>query len=155
MKKIALLGLMVAMFAISSASDSRAESVQSVPANPASEILALERKAMDAWLRGDPDPLLAMCDPDVTYFHVMTEKRVDGLAALKALVEPFRGRSLFDSYEMLDPKVQVSGDTAVLTYILLRRVGGDSSRWNGTEVFQKKTQGWRLIHAHWSQTAPR
>ncbi len=155
MKKIALLGLLLATFALSIASASSGEPVGFLPADPASEILGLERRVMDAWLHGDPDPFLAICDPDVTYFHVMTEKRVDGLAALKALVEPFRGRSLFDSYEMLEPKVRAAGDTAVLTYVLLRRIGGDSSRWNGTEVFQKKAEGWRLVHEHWSQTASR
>ncbi len=127
----------------------------SAAADQASEVIALERKAMDGWAHGNPDPFLASADPEITYFHVMTEKRVEGLPAVRALVEPYRSRPLFDSYEMLEPKVQVAGDTAVLTYILLRRVGGDSSRWNGTEVFQKKTEGWRLIHAHWSQTAPR
>ena len=123
-------------------------------ADPASEIIALERKAMDGWILGDPGPSLAISDADITYFHVMPEKRLDGLAAPKALVEPFRGRSLFDSYEMLEPKVQASGDLAVLTYVLVRRNGSASSRWNATQVYQKKTEGWRIIHSHWSQTAP-
>jgi len=119
-----------------------------------SEIVALERKAMDGWLQGNPDPLLAMADADITYFHVMTEKRVDGRATLKALIEPFRGRALFDSYDMLEPRVQVAGDAAVLTYILLRRTGSVTSRWNATQIYQRKAEGWRVIHTHWSQTAP-
>ena len=123
-------------------------------ADTASEIIALERKAMDALIQGNPDPLLAISDADITYFHVMTEKRVDGLTALKALVEPYRGRSLFDSYEMLEPKVQAAGDTAVLTYILLRRNASATSRWNATQVYQKRAAGWHIIHSHWSQTAP-
>ncbi len=123
-------------------------------ADVAAEIIGLERKAMDGWLAGDPDSLLAIADPDITYFHVMTKKRADGLAALKVLVEPYRGRSLFSSYQMLEPKVQVGKDMAVLTYVLVRATGATSSRWNATEVYQKKTQGWRVIHTHWSQTAP-
>jgi ketosteroid isomerase-like protein len=119
-----------------------------------SEIVALERKAMDGWLQGNPDPLLAMADADITYFHVMTENRVDGRAALKALIEPFRGRALFDSYDMLEPRVQVAGDAALLTYILLRRTGSVTSRWNATQIYQRKAEGWRVIHTHWSQTAP-
>ena len=63
----------------------------------ATEILALERRAMDGWLKGDPDPVLAITDPDISYFHVMTEKRIDGLPALKALFEAYRGTPLFDS----------------------------------------------------------
>lgn len=120
----------------------------------ASEIIALERQALDGWVQGNPDPLLAMCDADVTYFHVMTQKRLDGLAALKALVEPFRGQSLYEAYEMSEPKVHVSGDVAVLSYILVQRRGSDSGRWNATQVYQRKGGHWRVVHTHWSQTSP-
>jgi hypothetical protein len=118
----------------------------------AAEVIALERKVMDAWIQGNPDPLFAVADPGITYFHVMTDKRVDGLAALKALVEPYRGRPLFDSYEMVEPKVQVAGEVAVLTYILVQKNGGAASRWNGTQGYQKRPGGWRLTHSHWSRT---
>ncbi len=120
----------------------------------ATEILALERRAMDGWLKGDPDPALAITDPDITYFHIMTEKRIDGLPLLKALFEGYRGTALFDSYEIVDPKIQTGGDSAVLTYILVRHNGTVTSRWNSTQVYQRKKEGWRVIHSHWSQTNP-
>ena len=116
----------------------------------AREVLALERTTLDGWQQGNPDPLLAISDPEITYFHVVTDKRLDGLPALKALFEPYRGKPLFDSYEMADPKVQSSGDTAVLTYTLVRHVGAATSRWNATQVYQRKKDGWRIIHSHWS-----
>jgi ketosteroid isomerase-like protein len=117
-------------------------------------VLALERKTLDGWQAGNPDPLLAISDPDITYFHVVTEKRLDGLPALKALFEGYRGKPLFDSYEMAEPKVQSSGDIAVLTYILVRHVGTATSRWNATQVYRRKKEGWRIIHSHWSATRP-
>ncbi len=120
----------------------------------AKEILALERSAMDGWLKGDPNPVLAITDPDITYFHIMTQKRVDGMASLKALFEAYRGTPLFDSYEIVDPKIQNGGDMAVLTYILVRHNGAGTTRWNSTQVYQRKKEGWRVIHAHWSQTNP-
>lgn len=123
-------------------------------ADPTAEIVALERKAMDGWIQGDPGPTLAISDAGITYFHVMTQTRVEGRAALEALVERFRGRSLYDRYEMIDPKVQAAGDTAVLTYILVQHNGALASRWNATQVYQRKAEGWRVIHTHWSQTAP-
>ena len=118
----------------------------------ARELMAMERKTMDGWQVGNPDPTLAIADPDITYFHVVTEKRVDGLPALKALFEGYRGRSLFDSYEIADPKVQVSGDVAVLTYILVQHRGMEIARWNASQVYQHKKEGWRVIHSHWSVT---
>ena len=120
----------------------------------AREVLALERTTLDGWQVGNPDPLLAISDPEITYFHVVTDKRLDGLPALRALFEAYRGRPLFDSYEMADPKVQSSGDTAVLTYTLVRHVGTTTSRWNATQVYQRKKEGWRIIHSHWSATRP-
>jgi ketosteroid isomerase-like protein len=120
----------------------------------AREVLALERRTLDGWQAGNPDPLLAISDPDITYFHVVTDKRLDGLPALKALFEGYRGRPLFDSYEMAEPKVQSSGDIAVLTYILVRHVGSATSRWNATQVYQRQKEGWRIIHSHWSATRP-
>ena len=120
----------------------------------AREVLALERTTLDGWQMGNPDPLLAISDPEITYFHVVTDKRLDGLPALKALFEAYRGKPLFDSYEMAEPKVQASGDIAVLTYILVRHVGSATSRWNATQVYQRKKEGWRIIHSHWSATRP-
>jgi len=117
-------------------------------------ILAMERQAMDGWLKGNFDSLLAMSDPEITYFHAVTDKRLDGLPAVKELYEGYRGRPLFDSYEIIDPKVQVSGDTAVLTYQLETRNGAVARRWNATQVYQRKKEGWRIIHAHWSMTKP-
>ena len=118
----------------------------------AREVLALERTTLDGWQMGNPDPLLAISDPEITYFHVVTDKRLDGLPAVRALFEGYRGRPLFDSYEMADPKVQSSGDTAILTYTLVRHVGTATTRWNATQVYQRKKEGWRIIHSHWSAT---
>ena len=120
----------------------------------AREVLALERTTLDGWQVGNPDPLLAISDPEITYIHVVTDKRLNGLPALKALFEAYRGRPLFDSYEMAEPKVQSSGDIAVLTYILVRHVGTATSRWNATQVYQRKKEGWLVIHSHWSATKP-
>ncbi len=115
------------------------------------EILALERQTMEGWLKGDPDPTLAILDSEVTYFHAPLERRLEGLAAVMAFFEPYRGKPLFDSYEIVDPKAQISGDIAVLTYQLVTKYGTVTSRWSSTEVYQHKKEGWRVIHSHWSQ----
>jgi hypothetical protein len=114
------------------------------------QIVALERTALDGWQKGNPDPLLAISDPEITYFHAIIDQRLDGLPAVKALFESYRGRPLFDTYEMSGPKVQASGDSAVLTYILVRHIGTATTRWNSTQVYSRKKEGWRIIHSHWS-----
>jgi hypothetical protein len=120
----------------------------------AQSILALERETMEGWRVGNPDPALALLDPSITYYHYPLQERLQGLPAVADFFEPYRGRPLFDAYEMLDPEVQASGDVAILTYQLLTHNGSRTDRWNSTEVFSKKEGGWRIIHAHWSKVDP-
>jgi ketosteroid isomerase-like protein len=54
----------------------------------------------------------------------------------------------------VDTKVVVGGDMAVLTYLFVFRNGSTAGRWNSTQVYQRKKDGWRVIHSHWSQTRP-
>jgi hypothetical protein len=124
-------------------------------ADPVQEVLALERQAMDGWLKGDPDPQLAISDSQITYYHAVVDKRVEGLPALKELYDRYRGTPLFDSYEMLNPKVQVAGDVAVLTYQLAQHNGSATAYWNATQVYRRKQEGWRIIHTHWSAAKAR
>ena len=147
MRTASMLVLVAALWPVPARPDSAAEIEQ--------QLLALERKAMDGWLRGDPDPQLAILDPDVTYIHDVVGKRLDGLSAVKEFYAPYRGAPLFDSYEILGPKVQTIGDVAVLTYQLEQRVGAATRYWNGTQVYVKRQDGWRIIHSHWSAAKDR
>ncbi len=118
----------------------------------AREIVALERRAIEGWLTGDAGPQLANTDAAITYYHApLTNGRLEGIGALRDLYEPYRGRPLFDSYEMTDAKVQEFGDTAVLTYQLVTHNGTRVGRWNATQVYHKTRDGWRVVHTHWSR----
>ncbi len=110
---------------------------------------------MDGWQKGDPDPTLAAMAPEVTYFHAVTDQRLDGLPAVRELFERYRGMPLFQGYEIASPKVQQSGETAILTYQLIRQAAGATTRWNATQVYQKKKDGWRVIHTHFSEAKSR
>jgi len=121
-----------------------------------SEIVALERQAMDGWLKGNPEPMLARMDSQVTYIHEITGKRLEGIAAVRQLCEPYRGRPLFDSYEMDAPKVRTTAtlDVAVLSYQLVTHNGSTTARWNMTQVYERTSDGrWRVIHTHSSQAS--
>ncbi|MCD8262066.1 MAG: hypothetical protein LUD15_11805 [Bacteroides sp.] len=48
----------------------------------------------------------------------MQEKRLDGFAAISDLYESLRGKGKVDKYEIKNPKVQLYGETAILTYNL-------------------------------------
>ena len=118
----------------------------------ADTILAMERAALDRWGSGDPSGFCEICAPDVSYFDNNLERRLDGLATLASLYEQARGKVHLDRYELLNPKVQLHDNGAVLTYNFVGYAQGKAHRWNCTEVYQRTGAGWRIIHTHWSVT---
>jgi ketosteroid isomerase-like protein len=113
----------------------------------------MEKSALKRWGKGDPDGFLEICAPDVVYFDPYLEMRVDGLPALTALYETIRGQVRVDSFELLNPHVQVSADLAVLTFNYVSYVGSQASRWNCTEAYRREPDGqWRIVQTHWSYT---
>jgi len=128
---------------------------------PADEtIIALERGALDRWGKGDPQGFFEIMASDQTYFDPATAKRIDGQEALKKYFAPIAGKIRIERVEMIDPKVQRSGDLAVLTFNLVD-YGGQfdggpktTTRWNSTEVYQRINGSWKIIHSHWSYTKP-
>jgi ketosteroid isomerase-like protein len=121
----------------------------------AEAILAAERAALDRWGQGDPDGFLEIAAPDVTYFDPFTDRRLDGLAALRSWYEQIRGKVHIDRYEILDPHVQQTGDIAVLTFRFDSHGSEGAMRWNTTEVYKKGPAGWKIIHTHWAFYQPK
>ena len=124
------------------------------------QIIALERAALDRWGRGDPQGYLEIMAPEVTYFDPSTDKRIDGLPALRAMIEPYTGKIKIDRYEMVNPRVQHHGDVALLTFNLLnyRKLPDGTEqvalRWNSTETYARVGGSWRIVHSHWSFVKP-
>ena len=126
---------------------------------PADEVIALERAALDRWGRGDPAGFLETYAPEITYFDVATERRLDTLPALTEYYRPLAGRINLPHYEMIGPRVQRHGNVAVLTYNLVSEAVQPDGRqvtvrWNSTSVYARFRRQWRVIHSHWSLTAP-
>ena len=118
-----------------------------------STIVGLERGALDRWGRGDPSGFLEICASDVVYFDPFLERRIDGLDELTRHYEGIRGKVQIARYELLNPKVQSSGDAAVLTFNYVSYGGNENEfRWNCTEVYRREAVGWRIIQTHWSVT---
>jgi ketosteroid isomerase-like protein len=121
----------------------------------AGEILAMERAALDRWGKGDPNGFLEISAHEVVYFDPFQPRRVDGLAALSQLYSELRGKIQIERDEIVEPKVQVYGEVAVLTFRFNSRGSESEMRWNTTEVYRRGEDGWRIIHSHWSLNQPR
>jgi ketosteroid isomerase-like protein len=126
-----------------------------VDVNVAEHVLELERAALDRWGRGDPNGFLEISVPDVSYFDPFTERRLDGLDALRALYEQIRGKVHIDRSEIIEPRVQVVEDVAILTFRFESHGTEGSLHWNTTEVYRRTDAGWRIIHTHWAFRQPK
>ncbi|MHC4137398.1 MAG: YybH family protein [Planctomycetota bacterium] len=128
------------------------------PKELAEEIIALERAGLARWGRGDPSGFLEICAPEVTYFDPHLDRRIDGLDRLRQYYESLAGKISIDRYELLNPRVQVHGDVAVLTFNYVSYGRPDSTlpdaRWNCTEVYRLIEGTWKIAHTHWSVTQP-
>ena len=54
------------------------------------DLVALERSALDRWIKLDPQGYLDLQAPEVTYFDPFTERRVDGLDATQVRLAPMK-----------------------------------------------------------------
>jgi ketosteroid isomerase-like protein len=118
-------------------------------------IIELERAALDRWGRGDPSGFLEISALDVSYFDPFTEQRLDGLPALGALYDGIRGKIHIDRSEIIEPRVQVFGDVAILTFRFESHGSEGSVHWNTTEVYRNTDAGWRIVHTHWAFRQPK
>jgi hypothetical protein len=121
----------------------------------AKTILAIERAALERWAHGDPGGFLEASAPDVDYFDPFLDARLEGHAALTTLYESLRGRFYLDGWEMIQPRVLIAGDMAVLTFNFASVGGARTTRWNTTEVYRRRDGVWKIVHTHWSLTKPR
>lgn len=120
------------------------------------EVMALESAAMERWRKGDPWGFIEISAPHVTYFDTGTPQRINGREALRDEYAQREGKIFYDVMDFLDPRVQVCGDMAVLTYRFLstwlKPDGSIAHRtpWNCSEVFLRINSQWKIVHTHWS-----
>ena len=121
----------------------------------AQTIIDLEHAALERWGRGDPSGFLEISASDVVYFDPFQSRRLNGIDELRALYESIRGTVSVARFELVDPRVQVTGDMAVLTFNYVAEGSNEiTSRWNCTEVYRRDGSEWRIIQTHWSITQP-
>ena len=116
-------------------------------------ILTLEKNALDKWANGDQIGFSDNFAEDATYFDdVAAQVRVDGIENLKKYFASLQGQVPVHKYELINPKVQVFGDLAILTLWYQGTVDGETGApWKATSVYRLKDGKWQVVHAHWSE----
>jgi len=121
----------------------------------AAEIMALARSQWAADIAGQPAArMMETLADDYTEFNGDYPTRIDGKAmAMKMAEIPPSSKSLYG--DMQNAKVQVYGDTAILTYNyagMLRELDGkiEPSLAKSTRVYVRDRGRWMLVHANFA-----
>lgn len=117
------------------------------------EVIALTYKLWKAENENDMAVRNKHIADDYTEFNASYSTRIDGKAKNFNLLEAYfiPGTSLAD--EMLNPKVQVFGDVAILSYNYAGVVKDNdgtvrSTKAKSTRVYVKMNGTWKLVHAN-------
>lgn len=116
-------------------------------------ILSLEREALDNWSTGNPHGYMKHAANDITYFDdIGAQNRMEGLEAWDTYAKTLKEMIPPHEYKMFEPKVQVYGDTAILTYHYHPTLadGKPGTKWRATTVYCNLEGEWKMVHAHWT-----
>jgi len=126
--------------------------------NAQQEVLDITRRMLDAMYSGDAEVHRAHSAEDMSsYEWYIAPQRIDGAGFHLKLIEA-GGNGTLGFWEMLTPRVQVYGDTAIVCYTLLKTAAGAEgqaasfSTMNETRVFVKLGGVWQMVHLHKSPT---
>ena len=132
--------------------DARFDSVQR-------ELLSISWRMLEAIHTGDSATYASLSLPDLSCFEDVCAYRIDGLEFHLALIaqmsaDPENRPTRFD---MLTPRVQVYGDTGIVTYTRLMTHDSSGvptwSTYNETRVFVRvESSNWKMAHFHRSPT---
>jgi ketosteroid isomerase-like protein len=125
------------------------------------EIFLLENGAMERWRNGDPMGWAEISTEDVLYVDPGLTQPIAGIEAYTAFLQGLAGKISYQKSEFIDPRLEVVGDAAVLSYnYRSTRLDQDGSTagqtpWNTTEVYFRQAGQWKIVHSHWSFTRQR
>lgn len=124
------------------------------------EVLAITHQMLGAMYTADPEVHRQHCAEDMSsYEWYIAPNRIDGLEFHLKLIEG-GGNGAPSRLDLLTPRVQVYGDTAIVNYTLLKTefpapgvlTPPAFSTINETRVFVKMEGVWKMVHLHKSPT---
>jgi ketosteroid isomerase-like protein len=152
---LAVLLILIAGLGLSASSGSDHKSPETI----ANEIIALEKASFQAWQRKDKQFYTEYWADDFTEFLPQSPTLTTNpkVSLLPHLEQSFDEWNLID-IQMHEPRVQIYGDVAVLTYTesVQGSYKGTPSSYTGkvTMIYVKKNGKWRGVHYHESETSP-
>jgi ketosteroid isomerase-like protein len=117
------------------------------------EIVAVTMRMLNAMHERDVAAYRECCADDVSAFEwYIAPYRVDTIDFHLTLIEA-GGNGAPTRLDLLTPRVQAYGDTAIITYTLLKTfaepgIPASFKTTNETRVFAKVDGAWKMVHLH-------
>src|SRR5271166_3139713 len=115
------------------------------------ELLEIVWRMLEAIHTGDAETYAALSMPDLSCYEDVCAYRIDGLEFHLTLIRQMTRSSAQKPvrFDMLTPRVQIYGETGVVTYTRLMTYDeGGKPRWstfNETRVFVKQAGAWKMV----------
>jgi hypothetical protein len=124
--------------------------------NQEKELLDLENKITSAFLSKTVEDFFPGNEEGLSAFHASNPYRIDDRRSIENALKTFYKYSSPTGLYKVQPRVQVYGDAAVVTYHFIETgeaEGGKIYAYEGkqTDVFVKKQGKWTLVHFHSSR----
>ncbi|MBK8449541.1 MAG: nuclear transport factor 2 family protein [Saprospiraceae bacterium] len=122
------------------------------------EILAIVKAWNDSFKRNDNETYFTYIHDDLTLFIPSSPYRIDGKQDDKDEFDwsLSKSRTKVHFFQEMQPKIQIYGDTAVVTYHNRGAYGPDGSEQvyylKETNVLIKEDEKWKIIHIHTSKS---
>jgi ketosteroid isomerase-like protein len=118
-------------------------------------ILSIEKELVRDFNAGKTSDLLSHFHPKVVGFSSTQQKRISGRAAMRKTFDYYRHASSKMKYAITKPRVQVYGDSAVVTFTWTVELGAGRPRHaihgRGSHVFVRNGDKWQIVHEHFSR----
>ena len=123
----------------------------------AEHIVDLEKAALNLWFNGKTKGYYDLWSTEsFSYFDGVVTKRIDSHKDIGEALKSIEGK-LFapNGFRFENPRVQLFGDTAILTYQLFAETTLIDMKYNCIEVYHKEESGeWHVVHSTWSLIRP-
>ncbi|MGB3228226.1 MAG: nuclear transport factor 2 family protein [Saprospiraceae bacterium] len=122
------------------------------------EILAIVKAWNDSFTHNDNETYFTYIHDDLTLFIPSCPYRIEGKADDKDEFDwsLSKSRTKVHFFQEMQPKIQIYGDTAVVTYHNRGAYGPDGSEQvyylKETNVLIKEDEKWKIIHIHTSKS---
>jgi hypothetical protein len=119
-------------------------------------VVTAHKQLLAALSAADADGFAGLLDPspDLLIFHPLLADRFDGVEMVRRNLPAMFTKLGKATWTEVHPLVVFRDGVAWITYYVLVEAANLPRPFagRGTEIWNRTEEGWRLVHAHWSQT---